>query len=193
MIGNTVFAPALQAARAQSIDRRIDAARAGPQGILNQFQTESRCVLANRWADGLTAIDTAVAALDAAWVNNAGASSPGGNANDTLVTAVLNASTTWIAARRFGRSAGYGITGWRVKPIQDLYWRVAWCFARDHFRQRAATQIGANNLNNVATSLREPVAATSNVGNPYDFAGAGTSTARSTNHLGSCAAIRAGP
>jgi hypothetical protein len=162
MIGAATWTPALAVARAQNAQDRYDTAKTQMTQIIADYFTNSYSCWANRWADGLTAIDNAANALSVGW-----AAPP---ASDALVTNVLNACAAWLHDRRFPL-VGWRVTGWREDSIVKLYWQVTWKYAAAVYAQDVAAQIAINNVAAppVPTLVTQVPAVASLVGNFFEF------------------------
>lgn len=166
MIAALTYDPAFQMAQAQPQGVRTDAARRGMIGALDVWAAESPRFGANRKADGLGPIDTAVALVRANWVANLGASL----ANDAAVTALLDACADWLRERKF---FGMRVTGWREQAIAQLHWQAAWAYCCDNYVQQAIALVAGNNLLGAASSIPTAVGVGTAVGSPYQFANSG--------------------
>lgn len=166
MILAATYDPAIQTAQTQTQVVRTDAARRGMIGALDVWAAESPRFGANRKADGLGPIDTAVALVRANWVANLGASL----ANDAAVTALLNACAGWMHERQV---CGIRVTGWREQAIVQLHWQAAWAYCCDNYVQQAIALVAANNHGGFASSITSAVGVGTAVGSPYQFANSG--------------------
>jgi hypothetical protein len=151
MVPAVTLTPSLNAARGQTLETREACARLGMLGVLENFRNGSRVWGTNRRADGLGAIDAAVAAIRANWIAQGGADSA---LVDPHVTTLLNACTAWFQNRQV---CGMRVTGWRESSIRTLYWQAGFAWSCDYYVQWALNQIAWNNLNNVETCADEPV------------------------------------
>jgi hypothetical protein len=156
----SVFRPALRIARRQDLIKRFDCAKAGMSGALEYYRKGSVVWGASRSADGLSAIDRAVAKVNEEWQGLGGA----GDRNKDSVGALLESCATWLNGRKFFSAR---ITGWREEAVATLYWRAAWCYSCDNYAQKAWAKIASNNAAGRPTGTSEPVGSEDALGNPY--------------------------
>jgi hypothetical protein len=166
MIPDVTLMPAINIARTKSRTDRVDTARAGMLGVIQDWMVNSPQFGANRVADGLRPIDTAVNMLRQNWVGQGRA----GPANEGAATAILNACSAWLVGRKLGSMR---VTAWREKAIQELYWRVAWAYTCDHYAGRALAQISVNTPAGQPTTMIAPMPAGTPGGNPFQFGNSG--------------------
>ena len=167
MVAPGILNPALADARAQSRSDRNTVHQSGMGNVLQNFRPGSAVWGTNRWADGLSGIDAAVAALDAQWP--APPAVPVWATVDPLVAAVLNACTAWLGNRQI---CGLRVTGWREAAIRKLYWQVAWAY---NFKQYAIAANATANARNALGQITgmDDVVLPAGVVNPFRFAASG--------------------
>jgi len=147
------------------MEARAECARQGMVGVLDTFMSESARTFANRKADGLNPIDSAVAALKGAWDVEGGAGAKTG----LKVQALLKACADWRDERKF---LGARVTGWRAPSVKKLYWQVAWSYSCDNYAKKARLLALACKESGQLVCTKDPVASTDALGNPYDYVGA---------------------